>query len=301
MANRNLLAPAALVLIASPGFSANKTFDQTSDFRDPKTPKGHLNVKLGTYARMQEEPKGTDCDWVMVASEDFDLEDLRKSEVAFFPNALGAERESAMGMSVMLGGTPLSDSFEAALSTQGIRLTRKGGARSPEEDAFSALILSSEHASNAARRRHARLLQPEKPKFPELTGLQLTMEMDRYNEDKAKLGIDAGIQRAEEREAKRRAAWEAEQAEALKASDPEAAKGYALVLYLIDASVNRGAAMWVPYAPVTNSTTGEFVLLKDGKAVLAGRHCSVGAYTASAPKCGRALASAFGIRIDKKS
>ena len=72
------------------------------------------------------------------------------------------------------------------------------------------------------------------------------------------------------------------------------------VLYITESKVNTGAAMWAPFVPVTNRTTGEFVLLRDGKPVLAGRHNAVGAYTGSAPNCGTALATAFEINMVKK-
>jgi hypothetical protein len=50
------------------------------------------------------------------------------------------------------------------------------------------------------------------------------------------------------------------------------------------------------FGVVTNTTTGELILLKDGKPLLAARHNSVGAYSGSAPKCGNALATAFDIK-----
>lgn len=293
----HFLLPAALVLVAAPAFCA-KTFDKTSEFKDAKTPKGYLNVKFGTYANMEVEPKGTDCDWVMVDTALFDLEDLRKSEVAFFPNPIGLEHGGEASRAFWTS-TPLAVSFEAALANQGVALKWVGKLPEPSQmDPYAAAVYGG-YRTSAHDRRIANRAPVERPKCPELTGLQATMEADRYNEDKANLGVEVAIQRAEEREAKRQADWAAAQAEAEKPANPETVKGYALVLYLTGSSVNRGAAMWIPYMPVTNTTTAEFILLKDGKPVLAGRHNSVGAYSASAPKCGQALASAFNIKVKK--
>ena len=130
--------------------------------------------------------------------------------------------------------------------------------------------------------------------------------MDRYNEDKKTVGVDEAARKAEDREKKRVDDWKAKQgattaaaAEAARPKSPEEVKGYVCVLYITESKVNTGAAMFIPFVPVTNSTTGEFILLKDGKPILAGRHNSVGAYSGSAPKCATALASAFDVKIKK--
>ena len=137
--------------------------------------------------------------------------------------------------------------------------------------------------------------------------MQQRIEMDRYEEDKKTLGVEEAAKRAEAREVKRVEDWKiaqtrsgSEAAEATKPKNPEDMKGFVCVLYITESKVNTGAAMWVPFVPVTNSTTGEFVLLRDGKAVLAGRHNSVGAYTGSADKCGTSLGTAFDIKMAKK-
>jgi hypothetical protein len=77
----------AILLLSLPLLAAGKAFKGTSDYRDPKELNGFLNVKLDTYASMVKEPKGTDCDWVMV-DPSFDLADLQKTTVEFSPDSI---------------------------------------------------------------------------------------------------------------------------------------------------------------------------------------------------------------------
>jgi len=114
--------------------------------------------------------------------------------------------------------------------------------------------------------------------------------------------LDEAIKRAEARGVKRREEWlakqEQQQAEASSpAKGPEETKGWVLVVYITESSVNSNGASWIPFVPMTNSTTGEFLLLHDGKPMLAARHNSVGAYSNSSPRCWTALASAFDIKM----
>ena len=301
----------AIALLALPLCASGKVFKDTSDYRDAKELKGYLNVKLDTYAHMVKEPKGTDCDWVMV-DPSFDLADLQKSTVAFFPDSItrnGGWDASYWGLYGGWYGNGLTTSFESGLRTRGINLKRQeapGGAAAP----MNPMQMAMAQAYAAQGLQVPGQQAPAKPNVatepPALTAMQQQIELDRYNEDKKNLGVDEAAKRAEEREAKRVSDWKATQnaataeaAEAARPKSPEEMKGYVCVLYITESKVHTGAAMWIPFVPVTNSTTGEFILLKDGKPVLAGRHTSVGAYTGSAPKCGAALASAFDVKVDK--
>jgi hypothetical protein len=292
---------------------AGTTFKETSDYRDTKELKGYLNVKLDTYAQMTKEPKGTDCDWVMVDPA-FNLEDLRKEPIAFFPDSIARNGGWDAGYWGVYGGwysNGLVTSFEGALRTRGINLQRP--ANTSGNDTAAVMTPYQMAMANAYAMQG---LQPpqnrqsvEKPKStepPALTPMQQRIEMDRYDEDKKALGVEEAARRAENRETKRVQDWKtgqakagSEAAEAAKPKNPEDMKGFVCVLYITESKVNTGAAVWIPFVPVTNTTTGEFVLLRDGKPVLAGRHNSVGAYTGSAPKCGTALATAFDIKMVK--
>lgn len=302
-----------LVLLSLPLLAA-KPFKDTSEYRDTKELKGYLNVKLDTYASMFKEPKGTDCDWVMV-DPTFNLDDLRKEPVAFFPDSISRNGGWDAGYWGMYGGwysNGLVTSFESALRTRGINLQRPantGGAASAAPMTPYQMAMANAYAMQGMQAPQA---QPavEKPKAtepPALTPMQQRIELDRYDEDKKALGVEEAAKRAEARETKRAQDWKtgqaiagAEAAEAAKPKNPEDLKGFVCVLYITESKVNTGAAMWIPFVPVTNSTTGEFVLLRDGKPVLAGRHNAVGAYTGSAPKCGNALATALDIKMASK-
>jgi hypothetical protein len=276
-------------LLASPCTAASKSFKETSDFR--KEQKGYLNVKFDTYAHMLPEPKGTDCDWVFV-DPSFNLDDLRKSTVSFFPDSIGRGGDWGTYWGLAMGwyANPLSTSFEASLNTQGVRL-------SPVAKKDPASYPMNPYAAMMGARP-----PQETPtggsKQPELSDLQKQIERDRYEEDKKNLGVEEAAKRAEAREAKRLSDWSSKKAVEEKPKNPEETPGYVLVLYLTESKVNTGTA-WIPFVPVTNTTTGEFILMKDGKPVLAGRHNSVGAYSSSAPKCGEALGTAFKVMVQR--
>lgn len=304
----------AIAILALPLMAGSKAFKDTSEYRDNKELKGYLNVKLDTYAQMFKEPKGTDCDWVMF-DPNFNLDDLRKEPIAFFPDSIsrnGGWDAAYWGMYGGWYGNGLVTSFESALRTRGINLQRTAngnGSASAAPMNPMQIAMANAYAMQGLQvpqtQQAAEKTKATEP--PALTAMQQRIEMDRYEEDKKALGVEEAAKKAEEREKKRVDDWKAKQgvasaeaAEAAKPKNPEEMKGYVCVLYITESKVNTGAAMWVPFVPVTNSTTGEFILLKDGKPVLAGRHNSVGAYTSSAPKCGNALASAFDVKIAKK-
>lgn len=280
-----------LALLLSLPLAAGKPFAKTSDYSDPKVLKGYLNVKFDTYSNMYQWTKGTDCDWVFV-DPSFKMDDLRGQNITLYPDAItrnGGFDPTYWGMASNWYANGIVSTFESSLRTRGLSVTHPAALSATQMRAYAMAATSSNQATPAAK--------PTDP--PALTALQQQIELDRYADDKAKFGLEEAVRRAEDREAKRKAEWKAqvEQAdEQLKPKNPEEAPGWNLVVYLTEANVHAGAAMWIPLLPVTNTTTGEFVLLRDGKPVLAGRHCSVGAYTASGPKCGNALATAFDVK-----
>ncbi len=303
---------ATILMVSLPLLAAGKVFKDTSEFRDSKELKGYLNVKLDTYATMVKEPKGTDCDWVMF-DPSFDLADLQKSTVEFFPDSItrnGGWDASYWGLYGGWYGNGLTTSFESALRTRGINLKHQAapaGSAAP----MSPMQVAMAQAYAAQGMQMPGQQTQDKAKAaatepPALTAMQQRIEMDRYDEDKKAVGVEEAAKRAEERDAKRTNDWKAKQgaataeaAQAARPKSPEEIKGYVCVLYITESKVQT-ATMWIPLVPTTNTTTGEFILLKDGKAVLAGRHNAVGAYTGSAPKCATALASAFDVKIAKK-
>ena len=299
----------AILALAVPLFAAAKTFKDTSDYRDTKAVKGYLNVKFDTYAHMLDSPKGTDCDWVM-ADPTFNLEEVRKQPVTFFPDSIsrtGGWDASYWGMYSGFYGIGLASSFESAVRSMGINLLHaSGGAQTAITPAQArANMMAAAYGIPAPQAgAQAAPQTPDAPKdAPAMSEIQKQIEMDRYTEDKKNLGVEEAAKRAEEREAKRVSDWQAKAAasgaaakEAARPKSPEEMSGYVLVLYITESKVNT-ASVFIPFMPVTNTTTGEFILLRDGKPVLAGRHNSVGAYTGSAPKCGNALATAFGVKV----
>lgn len=302
-----LLAAISLPLLAS-----GKVFKDTSEFRDPKELKGYLNVKLDTYAQMVKEPKGTDCDWVMF-DPTFNLDDLRKEQVAFFPDSITRNSgwdASYWGVFGGYYGNGLTTSFESALRSRGVNLhrpaTANGSSTAAPMNAYQMAMANAYAMQGLQQPQMSQSADKAKnTEPPALTTMQQRIEMDRYEEEKKTSGVEEAAKRAEEREKKRVEDWRAKQgvvsaetAEAAKPKNPEDMKGFVCVLYITESKVNTGT-MWIPFVPTTNTTTGEFILLRDGKPVLAGRHNSVGAYTGSAPKCASALATAFDVKILK--
>lgn len=265
--------------LSIPLLASAKPYSTTSEFRDDKIVKGYLNIKLGTYGKMFEEPKGTSCDWVFV-DPSFKVEDIRKESVLLYPDSItrnGGWDDSYWTMFAGLYGNGLVSSFESGVRTRGVQLQHP----KPQTVAVAA---------------------PAATEPPSPSAIEQKIEVDRYEDDKSKVGLDEAIKRAEARGVKRREEWlakqEQKQAEASSpAKGPEDTKGWVLVVYITESSVNANGAGWIPFVPMTNSTTGEFLLLHDGKPMLAARHNSVGAYSNSSPKCGTALASAFDIKM----
>ena len=284
----NALLP-ALCILASPAF-AGKAFKDTSDYRDPKELKSALNTKFDTYAKMFKEPKGTDCDWVFV-DPSFDLADIQRNPIQFFPDNLARSGGWDYGYWGLLSGfygNGMVNAIEQGLRSRGLNLKRAerpSGNQMP--DTPGAAYVQAMTGTSGGK---------GKAGPPPLTSIQLRIESDRYEEDKKKHGVEEAARRSEEREAKRVSGFaKTQEATEAKFQNPEDQKGYVLVVYITESKVNMGAAMF--WGIGSNTTTGEFILLKDGKPILAARHNSVGAYSGSAPKCGTALATAFDIKV----
>ncbi len=284
----SIILPAICVL-ASPAF-AGKAFKDTSDYKDPKELKSALNTKFDTYAKMFKQPKGTECDWVF-ADPSFDLASLKGQPIQFFPDNLARSGGWDYGYWGLLSGfygNGMVSAVEQGLRSRGLNLKRVDGQAGNQAPDNPGAAYAQALTGNSGGRA--------KSEPPPLTSLQLRIEQDRYEEDKKKLGIEEAARRSEEREAKRVSGFSKTQEEAnAKFQNPEEQKGYVLVVYITESKVNMGAAMF--WGIGSNTTTGEFILLKDGKPVLAARHNSVGAYSGSAPKCGTALATAFDIKM----
>lgn len=277
---RALLVP---TLLAMPLLAGNKVFKDTSDYRDSSEVKTYLNLKYDTYGRMQKEPKGTNCDWVM-ADPDFNLQDLQKTTVTYW-----VDSASSAGNNYLFNfwGNPLSTVFEGALRSRGLQIRRAEGISNQgplnPAERFAAAVNKSANPQSVDSEIDRRINDDK---------LGLQMEMDRYHDDKAKLGLDEAIKRGEQRKQARRAQIRKElQGDGAEASKrPESSPGYNLVLYVTETNMN---AVYVP----TNTTTAEFILLKDGKPVLAARHnsASIGWGGNSGSKCANALTTAFSI------
>jgi hypothetical protein len=282
------------ILLTAPLLAGGKVFKDTKEYRDPKELKGALNMKFDTYAQMFKEPKGTDCDWVFVDPA-FDLASLKGQSIQFYPDNLarsGGWDYGYWGMLAGFYGNGMVSAVEQALRSRGLYLKRvqgQSGGQVPDNPGAAYAQAVTAAANGGSPRENV------KSGPPPLNALQLRIEQDRYEEDKKKLGIEEAARRSEEREAKRLKAFAKTQEEAeAKLQSPEDQKGLVLVVYITESNVNTGAAMF--FGVVTNTTTGELILLKDGKPLLAARHNSVGAYSGSAPKCGNALATAFDIK-----
>jgi hypothetical protein len=302
---KTILRIFAALLLSLPALASHKPFKDTSDYRDKEVLKGYLNVKYDTYATMYKEPKGTDCDWVMV-SPDFNLDAIRKEPVTLIPASInrgGASDASFWGSYGLWYGNGITSAFESALRSRGLNIRHLEQSSTPAVPANPVQAMMMQAYGMQPNVQQAPKPEPQATEPPPLTALQARIENDRYDEDKKKFGVDEAAKRAEEREKKRVDDWRAAQGkanadatESARPKNPEDMKGLVLVVYLTESKVNTAGA-WIPFVPVTNTTTGEFILLKDGKPILAGRHNSVGAYSNSAPKCGTALATAFDIKV----
>ena len=110
--------------LSIPLLASAKPYSTTSEFRDDKIVKGYLNIKLGTYGKMFEEPKGTSCDWVFV-DPSFKVEDIRKESVLLYPDSItrnGGWDDSYWTMFAGLYGNGLVSSFESGVRTRGVQL-----------------------------------------------------------------------------------------------------------------------------------------------------------------------------------
>lgn len=324
----------AVTLISVTAFAATKTFKDTKEYR--KEQHGYLNEKFDTYSKMIEEPKGTICDWVYVVQE-YNLEELRGCNVTFF--AAPVIQDGALGS---LFGNPIVSAFESNLQSIGLQLMRQDQQQGHSMDAYHAAMEARKRQYQADHDAAVANAFRTNPQVLEMTidsrmaaqsqGVEGQMELDLYNQEKEKLGLEEAMKRATERKAKKRNAIRAEilgeipitpttpttpalpatpavtevtptsaptPAEPSRPKRPEEFPGFVLVCYVTEAKSNDSAAFWTGIA--TNTTTAEFILLKDGKPVLAGRHnsASIGFGGGSGAKCGNALASAF--RVIKQS
>ncbi len=304
---------AAIALVAAlPALAGSKTFDKTKEFREEQ--KGYLNTKFNTYAQMYEEPKGTKCDWVFVAPE-FDLAEVRNAGVTLHVASIAAHE--GMGYWGGLWSNPILQSFQSSLGNLGIRATKSGTGM--EGEGANSMPRSNQQAAMAKAMQDAYRQNPQAiemmvdQRLAQTSALDQQIDKDLYEEDKKKVGVEEAIKLAKQRQEDRRTkvrneilgiqpgttAKPAPEA-AAKPAAPEEQPGYQLVFYVTESKDNAGAAMWAGVA--TNSTTAEFILLKDGKPVLAGRHnsSSMGFGGGSGAKCGQCLSSAFTI-VAKKS
>lgn len=284
------LALLAAVALSTPAIAGSKAFASTSDYKKDSEMKGYLNLKFKTYETMFETPKGTDCDWVMRAPE-FNLADLRKvGSVTYYAGGLSAAGSGNPYLDLALMqnfyGNGLATAFESAVMSLGIQTVKP----------------NAQKADDPSKADQARLASLKTKLDADLTGMDLEVEKALFDEDKGKVGVSEAVKlanaRKEERTAKitaRIAELEAKIAATKPVSaNPEDQSGFSLILYLMDSGISAGSY----FSPVaTNSTTAEFILLKDGKPMLAGRHCAVSAmFGSSTQKCGQKLATAFNIK-----
>lgn len=312
MTRRALTLIALPALIAAPAVAHGKSFKDTKEYRTEQ--KGYLNVKFDTYASMKEEPKGTDCDWGYVAPG-FDLADVRKAGLTLTVASFAAHEDG--GYFFGFYQNPIVDSFRQSLGTLGIAVQMGAGSQSQAGTVMSAEL----NATAAIRARGDQAGQNAMATYyaqnPQMVEVMVNQEMqqdavgnqiekDKYEEDKKTMSVDEAATRAAARQEARKAKLRDQilgknaapaaapvAAEAAKPTNPEDRPGYQLIFYVTE-SKNQDS-VWSPVA--TNSTTGEFILLKDGKPVLAARHnsASIGFGSGSGAKCGVALASAFNI------
>lgn len=298
-----------LAIVSLPLFAAgSKTFDKTKEFREEQ--KGYLNVKFNTYAQMFAEPKGTKCDWVFVAPE-FNADEVRKAGVTLHVASIAAHE--GYGFFAGLWGNPILQSFESSLGNFGLRATRS--ATSMNANSAEMTMMQNQSGAMAAGMREAYRQNPQAiemmvdQKLAQTSALDQQVDKDMYEEDKKTMGVAEAAKVAKQRQEDRRTKVRNEllgitQAAPIQPAEtpkpktvaPEEQAGFQLVFYVTESKDNTGAAMWAGVA--TNTTTAEFILLKDGKPILAGRHnsASFGFGGGSGAKCGQALASAFGIK-----
>lgn len=314
-----LPAPPALVAQQTPPSHA---FSRSKDFSG--APKGDLLSRFGVYDRMVEGAKGCECDWVF-ADPAFDVEDLRKAGLTLTVAAFASHEDGGYRLG-NLSENPVVGSFRQSIRAMGVQVTEGEGSQSQEGTVLAnarAVAAAQHQGGSVSGARNAEWRQKEamammyrqNPQVLELmvdqrlasdaAGTQA--EADRYREERANLGAEEAAKRAEGRKAERRARTRAEfLGETPKAPEPTPAKapkppeppkrpedrpGYQLVAYVHESKAKSNMFAIV----ATNTTTAEFLLLKDGKPLLAGRHNSVGVgmTSGSGAKCGRALASAF--------
>ena len=304
--------------IATPALVGAETFADTKAFAQEQ--KGQLNVQFGTHAKMVAKPQGTDCDWVFVDTT-FSLDDIKSVGLAMTV----AEFAAHQGMSNDIAGltqNPIVDTLRQCLGSQGIRVRmpagvpaqngtpmaqiaamNKGGAPQGQAPSMQMGLAMMLKANPAALEQMVAQRMAADP-----TGNQI--EQDRYADDKAKLGVEEAAKRSQARQDARKAAIRTEllgetpppKGEAVKPTEqvpevpPERRPGYQLVVYVLADQGTHGAVAMTGLQ--SNSTTAEFILFKDGKPVLAGRHTSMkvslfGSSNSSGQKCGKALATAL--------
>lgn len=307
----------SILVVGSPATATPASFADTTAFS--KEPKGLLNVKFSLHAKMQPTPKGTACDWVFLDPA-FDLAGLKQAGL----NLTVAEFAAHEGMSNDIAGltqNPVVDTFRRALGTMGIRTRMPAGGVVAQDGTpmaqMAALSRGGGAPSQAPTRQFgmAMLLKANPAALDQMVNQRLTAdaagnqaEKDRYEADKAKLSLEEAAQQAQTRQEARKAAIRAEllgEAPAPAPTKPVAPvaevppdqrPGYQLIIYVLADKGTHGALALTGLN--NNSTTAEFLLLRDGHPVLAGRHQAlrvtlIGSGNASGAKCGEALATAF--------
>lgn len=309
---------AVVALLCSPArATAPSSFADTAEYA--REAKGQLNVKFSLYQKMVPTPKGTACDWVF-RDPSFDLADLKQGSLALTVAQFAAHE----GMSNDIAGlsqNPVVDTLRRALGSMGIKVTVPAGGMVAQDGTPMAQLATMSRGSAApsqAPTMHsglAMMLKANPAALDQMLAQRLAadatgnqIEKDRYEADKAKLGVEEAAKQAQGRQDSRKAAARAEllgeapvpaQVKPVPVApelQPEQRPGYQLIVYVLADQGTHGALALTGLN--NNSTTAEFLLLKDGKPVLAGRHRAakvtlIGSGNGSGTKCGDALATAF--------
>lgn len=246
---------------------------------------------------MSEEPKGTKCDWVF-SSLDFNLEDLRREGLTYRIGAFGTH-EGVFWFDY--GASAVASAFFNDLMGLGIKLKAAEGAPTDSPIAAGGPMASFQRSQETQSQQLSRdpaALNIEANRQLNQDLIWQKLEEKRVDSDLKTMGPDQAEKRHDARADARRDEIKKQLVgteAAVSEVGPEAAPGYQLVFYTLESKDNMGAAIFTGLP--TNGSTAEFVLLKDGKPLLAGRHNaqSIGYGGNSGPKCGRALATAFNV------
>jgi hypothetical protein len=169
---------------------------------------------------MVAKPQGTDCDWVFVDPA-FSLDDLKGAGLALTV----AEFAAHQGMSndiAALTQNPIVDTLRQCLGSQGIRVKVPAGLPAQNGTPMAQMAAMAKNGAPQGQAPNkqmglAFMLRSNPGALDQMVAQRMAtdttgnqIEKDRYEDDKAKLGVEKAAKRAQMRQEERKSAFRAD-------------------------------------------------------------------------------------------